>query len=188
MRRLQGDDDGLAEFVALRGPALIRLGWLLTADAEAAADLVQDALVRVIPKWGEITPAAREAYLRTVIRSIWIDGWRRQGRGRFTVVPAPDVLGLADDGAADLGIEGFGDRAVLADALAQLAPGQRAVLVLRFYEDQTEAQTARALGCSISTVKTQARDALARLRTLTTMSAQTTPITTSTPITTEVPR
>jgi RNA polymerase sigma-70 factor (sigma-E family) len=157
------DDDGLADFLAARGPALLRFAWLLTADREAARDLVQEALVRAIPRWGRVEAAGREAYLRTVVRNAWVDGWRRQGRGRFTVVTAaePVEAGAHPDPAA-----GVTDRAVLRDALAGLPPGQRAVVVLRFYEDLTEVQTAAALGCSVSTVKTQTRDALARLRTL----------------------
>ncbi len=160
------DRDGLAEFVAARGPALLRLAWLLTADGDAAEDLVQDALVRAMPKWNSIQPAAREAYLRRTIRSSWIDGWRRRGRGRFGEITGPAAQELVDQAIDDVDVEGFADRVALAQALAQLAPGQRAVLVLRFYEDQTEVQTAKALGCAVSTVKTQTRAALQRLREL----------------------
>jgi len=160
------EERGLAEFVAARGPALLRLAWLLTTDGPAAEDLVQDALVRVIPKWPSIDPAAREAYLRTTIRTTWIDTWRRRGRGRFAEVPDDRIDLLADGPVDDEDIERLGDRAALAQALTELPSGQRAVVVLRYYEDQSEAQTARALGVSLSTVKSQARDGLRRLRTL----------------------
>ena len=119
--------------------------------------------MRAIPKWNSIAPPAREAYLRSAIRSAWIDQWRRAGRGRFGEVGGEE---MAASSAPDPRVEGMADRVTLAAALVQLAPGQRAVLVLRFYEDLTEAQTAAALGCSISTVKTQSRDALHRLRQL----------------------
>ena len=158
------EQDDLAAFVAARGPALLRLAWLLTADGPAAEDLVQDALARAIPRWTSINPAAREAYLRRVIRSVWIDDWRRrQVRAGLDVVPAvqPDEQAVDDSG-----VEGTPDRLTLGSALARLTPRQRAVLVLRFYEDQTERETARALRCSVNTVKTQTRHALERLRLL----------------------
>jgi RNA polymerase sigma-70 factor (sigma-E family) len=161
-----GDDDGLAAFFVARGPALLRLAWLLTADARAAEDLLQDALVRAIPKWAQVEPPARERYLRAAIRSTWIDGWRRSGQGRFAVFPAADLSLVADRADDDPGVEGFADRDALAAALAELAPGQRAVIVLRFCEDQTERQTAAALGCSVGTVKSQTHAGLARLRSI----------------------
>jgi RNA polymerase sigma-70 factor (sigma-E family) len=160
---MQGEQD-LAAFVAARGPALLRLAWLLTADGTAAEDLVQDALARVIPRWGSIAPGAHEAYLRTVIRSVWIDTWRhRQVRAGLFALPGSEPAESAVD---DSGVEGTPDRLTVGSALARLTPRQRAVLVLRFYEDQTERETARALACSVNTVKSQTRHALERLRIL----------------------
>ena len=160
-------EQDLAAFVAARGPALLRLAWLLTADGPAAEDLVQDALARVIPRWGSISAGAHEAYLRATIRTVWIDTWRRrQVRGGFDVVPALATGGRAEPGADDVGVEGMPDRLAVGSALARLTPRQRAVLILRFYEDQTERETARALGCSVNTVKSQTRHALERLRVL----------------------
>lgn len=150
----------LEGFVALRGAALLRLAWLLTADGEAAEDLVQEALARVIPRWGSIRAGGHEAYVRQAIRSVWIDRWRRQ-RLRW------EALEVAPEPAADdEHLEGTAERLALGAALARLTPRQRAVLVLRFYEDQTERETARALGCSVNTVKSQTRHALERLRRL----------------------
>jgi RNA polymerase sigma-70 factor (sigma-E family) len=157
----------LAAFVAARGPALLRLAWLLTADRPAAEDLVQEALARTIPRWRSISPAAREAYLRRTIRSVWIDTWRRRSaRGGLDDVPAFGGSQTAEPAADDSGVEGTPDRLAVGAALARLTPRQRAVLVLRFYEDQTERDTARALGCSVNTVKSQTRHALRRLREL----------------------
>jgi RNA polymerase sigma-70 factor (sigma-E family) len=167
-----GGEQDLAAFVAARGPALLRLAWLLTADGPAAEDLVQDALARAIPRWRSIAPGAHEAYLRTAIRSVWIDTWRRRRvRGGLDVVTdfgASGVSGAsgAEPMVSDSAVEGTADRLTVGAALARLTARQRAVLVLRFYEDQTERETARALGCSVNTVKSQTRHALDRLRTL----------------------
>jgi RNA polymerase sigma-70 factor (sigma-E family) len=161
------EQDDLAAFVAARGPALLRLAWLLTADGPAAEDLVQDALARVIPRWSSITPGGHEAYLRRVIRSVWIDTWRRgRARGGADVVAALGPDDHREPTAVDSGVEGTPDRLAVSSALARLTSRQRAVLVLRFYEDQTERETARAMGCSVNTVKSQTRHALERLRVL----------------------
>jgi RNA polymerase sigma-70 factor (sigma-E family) len=163
---MRGEQD-LAAFVAARGPALLRLAWLLTADGQAAEDLVQEALARTIPRWRSIAPGGHEAYLRRAVRSVWIDTWRRrQARGGLDVVPAVESGDRREPAANDSGVEGTPDRLAVGNALARLTPRQRAVLVLRFYEDQTERETARALGCSVSTVKSQTRHALDRLRVL----------------------
>jgi RNA polymerase sigma-70 factor (sigma-E family) len=162
-----GTEQDLAAFVAARGPALLRLAWLLTADGPAAEDLVQDALARAIPRWTSIATGAHEAYLRRTIRSVWIDTWRRgRVRGGLDVVPAVEAGDRRESAVNDSGLEGTPDRLTVGSALARLTPRQRAVLVLRFYEDQTERETARALGCSVNTVKSQTRHALERLRLL----------------------
>ncbi len=155
------DEAGFTAFVAARGAALLRLGWLMTTDANAAEDLVQEALARVVPRWDRIEPGARESYVRMAMRSIWIDGWRRRnGRTVDVVAHVPDA---AED---DHGLARAPSRLALGEALARLTPRQRAVLVLRFYEDLTEVQTAALMGCTTSTVKSQTRHALQRLRVL----------------------
>jgi RNA polymerase sigma-70 factor (sigma-E family) len=154
------DAGGFEEFVRRRGRSLLRLAWLLTADREAAQDLGQEALARTVPQWDRVTAGGDpEPYVRTVIRNVWIDSWRRRP---FDLV-AGDV---PDRPSSEPGVDGVPDAVAAAAALARLAPGQRAVVVLRFYEDLTEVETARLLGCSASTVKSQTRDALARLRLL----------------------
>lgn len=172
------DEAGFAAFVAARGPALLRLAWLYTADRAGAEDLLQEALVRVVPRWDGIAESARESYVRTVMRSAWVDSWRRRRGLRllaFGLTPGgggtadaePDAWGTGPgDAAGAAGHEQALDRITLAEALGRLTPRQRAVLVLRFYEDLTETQTAQALGCTVSTVKSQTRHALTRLRTL----------------------
>ena len=156
------DAAGFSAFVAARGPALLRLGWLLTGDADAAEDLAQEALARFVRHWDRVSrDGSPEAYVRQSMRAIWIDSWRR--RHGWTVTPTDT---LPDAGTTDGGIDAVPSRQAVADALARLAPRQRAVVVLRFVEDLTETQTAKALGCSTSTVKSQTREALANLRRL----------------------
>lgn len=152
-------------FVAERGAALLRLAWLLCADADAAEDLVQEALLKLLPRWRRVVAGgAPEPYVRSVIRTTFIDGWRRR-RLREVLVDDDTALGdgagLAPDLAATADV-----RLTVQSALLRLTPRQRAVLVLRFYEDLTEAATARELGCSVSTVKSQTRHAIGRLRVL----------------------
>ncbi|MFI7589903.1 SigE family RNA polymerase sigma factor [Spongisporangium articulatum] len=156
-----GDGSPSAEdFVAERGDALLRLAWLLTGERSAAEDLAQEALARVLPRWDSIGPGRHEAYLRRAIRSTWVDGLRRRAaRVRLDVVPdLPDVAQPGDSGAQ------VDDRLALRAALAALTVRQRTVLVLRYFEDLSEAETARLMGCSVSTVKSTTHDALARLR------------------------
>lgn len=139
-------------YVEGRRPALVRMAYLLCSDAHLAEDLVQQALVKAVAHWKRIG-GNPEPWLRKVIVNDHISGWRRhRGRERLTDV-VPDRA--ADSGGRDLD---------LATALAMLAPRQRAVIVLRYYEDLTEHETARVLGVSVGTVKSQHRDAIARLR------------------------
>jgi RNA polymerase sigma-70 factor (sigma-E family) len=156
------DEAGFVAFVASRGPALLRLGWLLTGDADAAEDLAQEALARLTRHWDRVAPEGNpEGYVRQSMRMLWIDTWRRR-RG-WSVEPTDAVPEAA---GSDSRLDALPDRQAVVAALTRLAPRQRAVLVLRFYEDLTEVETARTLGCSVSTVKSQVREALARLRTL----------------------
>jgi RNA polymerase sigma-70 factor (sigma-E family) len=147
-------EGSFAAYVAERRPALVRTAYLLCGDAHLAEDLVQAALVKAVGHWRRIADHP-EPWLRKVIVNDHISRWRRhRGRERLTDV-VPDAV--AGEVGRDLD---------LAAALAELAPRQRAVIVLRYYEDLTEAETARLLGVSVGTVKSQHRDALARLRLL----------------------
>src|SRR4051794_5103301 len=157
------DDEDLAAFVAARGQSLLRLGWLLTADADEAQDVVQEALARVLPRWGRIAPGARETYVRATMRSLCVDRWRQRRRRGWRVWSVADV----PEGQPQ---SSHGDRVeaelTLKAALRRLTPRQRAYLVLRFYEDLSEQQTAQEMHVSVGTVKSQTRHALDRLRTL----------------------
>ena len=143
------------EYVAGRRGALLRTAYLLTGHREDAEDLVQVALVKVVPKWSRIADDP-EPYVRKVLVHESVSRWRRR---RWREVHTDRLPETAVGGPST-------DRVVLQQALGRLAPRQRAVVVLRYYEDLTEAETARVLGVSVGTVKSQARDALARLRAL----------------------
>jgi RNA polymerase sigma-70 factor (sigma-E family) len=133
---------------------LLRFAHVLTGDPHRAADLVQDALERTLLSWHRVERKDDpEAYVRRAIVNRHISVWRRTRRERL-VAETPE--GAYDDQ------RGRDDE--LWAALAALPPRQRAVIVLRFYEDLTEADTAAALGCSVGTVKSQAHKALTRLR------------------------
>jgi RNA polymerase sigma-70 factor (sigma-E family) len=141
-------------FVAARYDALLRTAYLLTGDRHDAEDLLQQSLVKAVGAWGRIT-GDPEPYVRTILVRQNVSRWRgRRWREVHTAEPPETAVG--DDGADD--------RIALQRALRVLAPRQRAVIVLRYYEDLTEVQTAAALGISVGTVKSQARDALRRLR------------------------
>lgn len=153
--------DGFRDFVVARGPALMRTAYLLTGEAHLAEDLLQSVLGKVAARWPRIQRDGRpEAYVRTALYREYVS-WRR--RRSFAELPAaypPEPPADADfaDGAAR--------RVALERALARLTPRQRAVIVLRFYEDHSEAATARLLGCAVGTVKSQTAYALGRLRKL----------------------
>lgn len=151
----------LREFVAARGAALSRAAFLLTGNREAAEDLLQETYAVTVRRWKHIDWERPEPYVRRILYSRFVDGWRR--RRRLVELPSgdpPETTTSTDDA------ESTTDRLVLKSALARLAPRQRAVLVLRFYEDLTEVATAEALGISPSTVKSQTRAALQRMREL----------------------
>lgn len=149
----------LREFVSARGAALSRAAYLLTGDHQAAEDLVQETYVVLVRRWQRSGTVDPEAYVRRILYSRFVDGWRRRRLVELPSASPPDTPGGDEADAA-------GDRMTLGGALARLTPKQRAVLVLRFYEDLTETQTAAALGVSASTVKSQTRVALQRLREL----------------------
>jgi RNA polymerase sigma-70 factor (sigma-E family) len=142
-----------------RSAALARSAYLLTGDLHLAEDLVQETLTRVAQHWRRVRrQGAPDAYARKVMHHLAVDAWRRRkARPR-------EVLGASTPEVA-VRVEADTDRRlVLREALLRLTPRQRAVLSLRFYEDLTEVETAAVLGCSVSTVKSTAREALARLR------------------------
>jgi RNA polymerase sigma-70 factor (sigma-E family) len=159
--RVRSHDREYAEFVRARGTALLRTASLLTANPAQAEDLLQTALTKTYLAWTRLRdPAAAEAYTRRVLANASISWWRqKKNRLEQPTERLPDV-GMEHPASA------LAERAAMMDALRQLSPQQRAVLVLRFYEDQSEAQIAAALGVSTGSVKSHASRGLARLRVL----------------------
>jgi RNA polymerase sigma-70 factor (sigma-E family) len=146
---------GFPEFVRARGTALHRTAYLLTGDWALAEDLLQTALAKSYLRWARIDD--HEGYVRRVLANTYATWWRRRWRGE---VPH-DVL--PDDAFVDRWAD-VDTRSALSLALARLPRRMRAVVVLRFHEDMTEAAVAEALGVSIGTVKSQTAKALAKLR------------------------
>ena len=143
------------EFVVARRGALLRTAYLLTGDHHDAEDLVQSALIKVVPKWARIQDRP-EGYVRQVLARESVNRWRGRRWREVTTDMIPEVMLHPSAASAD--------RIALLEDLRRLSPRQRAVLVLRYFDDLTEADTAAALGISVGTVKTHARDALSRLR------------------------
>ena len=143
------------DLVQSRGDALARTAYLLTGDHHLAQDLVQASLLQAAKHWGRIHTSP-EAYVRRAMYHQNISWWRRR---RLVETPLVSHDGAVRSSDTDL-------RLTLDQALARLTPKQRTVLVLRFYEDLTEVQTAAALGISTGTVKSTTRHALGRLRAL----------------------
>ncbi|MEV0090283.1 SigE family RNA polymerase sigma factor [Streptomyces sp. NPDC050738] len=146
------------EFVAARGPRLLRTAWLLTGDAHLAEDLLQTALAKVWPKWSRIARDHPEAYVRKVLVTTHTSWWRRHWRGEVPTGELPERSGAADP-YADVDLEQS-----LAAAVRTLPVRQRAVIVLRYFEDLSVEETAATLGCAPGTVKSQASKALRTLR------------------------
>lgn len=152
----------------MRGPALSRRAYLLTGDHQLAEDLVQTALSRAYARWSRIVVGGDpEAYLRRIMINERTSWWRRR---RYETVVSGGVGDLSDAVRGTPGADEadrVSQRVALLAALAHLSPRQRAIVVLRYYEDLSVAETAELLGCSTGTVKSTTADALARLRPLT---------------------
>jgi RNA polymerase sigma-70 factor (sigma-E family) len=152
------------EYVAARGTALLRTAWLLTGDHQRAEDLVQTALGKTWPHWSRIAETgagAYDAYVRRVMMTTYIAWWRRRWNAEYPTAELPEPTVRGTDSSAE---SATALRRDMLTALAQLPRGQRAVVVLRYFEDLSEAQTAETLGCSVGTVKSQCSRALAALR------------------------
>ena len=153
-------DAEFTEFVRARWPRLCRFAYALARDEQTAEDLVQRALAQVYVAWPRIRSSdAVETYSRTCITRCFLADRRRR---RWHEVPFDAPSGTSDRAnASEPDVEA---RDEMWRELGTLPPRQRAVLVLRYYEDLTEAQIADVLGCRPGTVKSQASKALARLR------------------------
>jgi RNA polymerase sigma-70 factor (sigma-E family) len=154
------DRDGeFAAFMAARQPALLRTAYLLTGDQHTAEDLVQTALAKLYLAWDKVhRREVVDAYVRRILvnehNSLWRRAWKRREVSTDAVPDRHTVVDRTDDGQS----------AALWDFVQTLPRRQRAVIVLRYYEDLSEAEIADTLGISVGTVKSQASRALAAMR------------------------
>jgi RNA polymerase sigma-70 factor (sigma-E family) len=153
--------EGFGEFLAAHSAAWSRLAYVLAGGHAAAEDLLQNALLKTARRWRTVSGYDHpEAFVRKVMYHEAISLWRR--RQVVTELPMERMPQTRVAHEADSTVR----RLVLQRALAVLTPRQRAVLVLRFYEDRPVSEAAQILGCSEGTVKSQTAYALGRLRTL----------------------
>ena len=154
------DPADFAEFVAARSAALHRAAYLMVGERQLAQDLLQEALTKTYVAWPRLRdPSKAEAYTRKVITTTAISWFRRKSwLGEPPTETLPDAATTGHD-------DSVAQREWLWAALQALPPRQRAAIVLRYYEDLTEAQTAAAMDCAVGTVKSQASAGLAKLRT-----------------------
>ncbi|MEU8259533.1 SigE family RNA polymerase sigma factor [Micromonospora sp. NPDC048999] len=152
------DVEGYREYVTARLESLRRTAYLLCGDWHTADDLVSTALVKLLRHWRRVsTMDSPDAYVRRTLLRVWLDERRRPWRRESAWAEVPD---RAVRPAADASV----DRVTLLALLAELPPRRRAVLVLRYFCDLSVEETARELGCSPGTVKSQAARAIEMLR------------------------
>ena len=153
------EPESFAQFVMARERALQRTAVLLTGDWALAEDLVQTALIQSWPRWERIQRRGDpEVYVRRVMVNTWMAWSRRRWRGEKPAAAVPDSRAPGDV-AAEVTV-----RMAVRDALGSLTRRQRAVLVLRVFDDLSEAQVADLLDCPLGTVKSAMSRALAKLR------------------------
>jgi RNA polymerase sigma-70 factor (sigma-E family) len=157
------DAEAVAEFSDFmhgRWSQLVRLGYGLTGDRQLAEDLAQTAFARAYASWGRVRRADNpDAYLRRIVVNANSTRFRKMRVDEVLTAAVPELMAAADHA------DRRGDREAVMTALMQLPYGQRAAVVLRYWLDLSEAETAAILGCSVGNVKSQASRALAKLRT-----------------------
>jgi RNA polymerase sigma-70 factor (sigma-E family) len=149
------DDDGFREFVEIRYGDLLRTAYLLTGTRDAAQDLLHTALLKAMRRWRRLDEPV--AYVRRILVNERTSRWRRTGSRELLTATVPDRV--RPDATEAVVV-----RDELLTALQKLPARMRAVLVLRYWEDLSEADTADLLRCSVGTVKSQAARGLTRLR------------------------
>ena len=167
-------DEEFRDFMHGRWPAMVRLAYALTGDQGHAEDVAQTAFARAYASWPKVRRTGNpEAYVRRIVINENLNRFRKHRVAERLTDTLPDSVAgawsgplagaLAAAGAVDATRQ-YDDRSALIAALQRLGPRQRAVIVLRYWLDLTEAEIAAALGCSVGTVKSQAARALATLR------------------------
>lgn len=156
------DEREFGDYVVARSTRLCEFAYLLCGDWHSAQDAVQTALARLYVVWGRLhSRESLDPYVRRIVLRTVIDERRLARSRREAAWAEPPIEPRLNDVT-----EATGDRLVVLEALAQIPPRQRAVLVLRYWEDQSVQEVAEALGCSTGTVKSQAARGLQTLRQL----------------------
>jgi RNA polymerase sigma-70 factor (sigma-E family) len=157
-----GDEDGFRRFATAHAATLRRTAFLFCGDWHLAEDLMQTSLVKIYRSWSRVRQRETlQHYARTVLLRTWLDERRRPfRRSELSGAELPEVA----DGAADRAAQREVDRELVHTALLTLPKGQRAVLVLRYFDDLSVAETAAVMRCSEGTVKSQSARGLAALR------------------------
>ncbi len=152
-------DAEFSEFMHGRWSSLVRLGYGLTGDLQLAEDLAQTAFAKAYASWSRVRRAEHpDAYLRRIVINANRSRFRKLRVSEVLTESLPEQLSQASTG------DEHADRAALMAALMRLPYGQRAAIVLRYWLDLTETETAAILGCSVGNVKSQSSRALAKLR------------------------
>ena len=157
------DETAVERLLADRGQQLMRAAVALTGSRADGEDLLQAALERLLHNWRQVDTDL-EGYLRRTLYHLAADGWRRRGRWQGRLAEFRSQARAAGTGSEDVAVVDLRD--ALVRLLQQLPPRQRAVVVLRYWEQRTEAETAALLGCTEGTVKSAAARGLRRLREL----------------------
>jgi RNA polymerase sigma-70 factor (sigma-E family) len=164
-------DEEFRDFMHGRWPAMVRLAYALTGDQGHAEDVAQTAFARAYASWPKVRRTGNpEAYVRRIVINENLNRFRKHRVAERLTDTLPDSVSGALPGSLAGSLSGsdatrqYDDRSALIAALQRLGPRQRAVIVLRYWLDLTEAEIAAALGCSVGTVKSQAARALATLR------------------------
>ncbi|MEH0982298.1 SigE family RNA polymerase sigma factor [Micromonospora sp. CPCC 205556] len=151
---MPADIEGYREYVTARLDPLRRTAYLLCGDWHTADDLTSTALVKLLRHWRRVSAMeSPDAYVRRTLLRVWLDERRRPWRREAAWAEVPDH-------AVRAGTDGTADRVTLLALLAELPPRRRAVLVLRYFCDLSVEETARELGCTTGTVKSQSARAI----------------------------
>jgi RNA polymerase sigma-70 factor (sigma-E family) len=145
------------EYVRARQHALLRAAYLVCGDVHLAEDLLQGALVKLARQWERVRDEAPDAYVRRILYRDAVSSWRKRRHEVVGLHASPERFDRWDADEVERRLD-------VLRALDALTPRQRATVVLRFFEDRSERDTAEILGCSVGTVKSQTHDALVRLR------------------------
>ena len=152
-------DPEFVSYVRSRQHVLLRSAYLVCGDRALAEDLLQEAFIKLALRWDRVREDNPDGYVRTILYRDAVSAWRK--RRREVVL---DMVPERAETVAGLTVERLPERLALDEALAALTPRQRAIVVLRFYEDRSVMETADILGISDGTVKSQTHVALGHLR------------------------